>query len=235
MPKESIQTQQGRLLGILGQLGLDPMVRLSNPVRRLFVLLAVLGGKVGRGIAAARLWPDQTDTAARSNLRRTLFQCPTGWIRNSGDEIGLDAAVDLDAARQIALRAVAGEPLSLEEIDVLAQDLLPGWHEEWLIPFQDRHHVLRVQALEAACRTLTASGQHALAVLAGSAALAAEPLNESAAEALILCHLAQRNRYQARRCYDALAKRLDDELGVSPDPALSERLSHLVARAPLIQ
>jgi hypothetical protein len=41
--------------------------------------------------------------------------------------------------------------------------------------------VLPVQALEATCRTMALSGQHALATQAGAAAIAAEPLRESAA------------------------------------------------------
>ena len=68
--------------------------------------------------------------------------------------------------------------------------------------------MLRVQALEAACRTMAAAGHYALATQAGIAALSAEPLRESAAEALIEAHLAQRNRYDAMQCYKALARRL---------------------------
>ena len=71
---------------------------------------------------------------------------------------------------------------------------------------------------------MAASGSHALATQAGAAAIAAEPLRESAAEALINAHLAQRNRYEAAQCFRTLAKRLHDELGVSPDPSLTKRL-----------
>ena len=84
--------------------------------------------------------------------------------------------------------------------------------------------MLRVQALEAACRTMAAAGSHALATQAGAAAVAAEPLRESAAEALIEAHLAQRNRYEAMLCFRSLAQRLDLELGVSPDPILAQRM-----------
>ena len=54
-------------------------------------------------------------------------------------------------------------------------------------------------------------------------AVAAEPLRESAAEALIDAHLAQRNRHQAVQCFRRLEQRLDEELGVEPDPALAAR------------
>ncbi len=128
-------------------------------------------------------------------------------------------------AHRVAARALDGQPLTFDEITLLSDDILPGWHEEWALPAQEAFRLLRVQALEAACRTMAASGSHALAIQAGAAALAAEPLRESAAEALIEAHLAQRNRYEAMQCFRSLAQRLDEELGVLPDPSLAERLT----------
>jgi len=81
---------------------------------------------------------------------------------------------------------------------------------------------------------MAASGHHALATQAGAAAVAAEPLRESAVEALIEAHLAQRNRYEAVRCYRSLARRLERELGVSPDQSLAERLVDAGAASALI-
>ncbi|MEO0688976.1 MAG: BTAD domain-containing putative transcriptional regulator [Pseudomonadota bacterium] len=186
-----------------------------------------------REIAAARLWPDQTDQAARSNLRRTLFQAPKGWIVSQGAELRLEADVDFYAARRIAGRALEGDALSFEDIELLSQDILPGWTEEWLIPSQENFRLLRVQALEAACRSMTSNGALALAAQAGAAAHGAEPLSESAAEALIHCYLAQHNRAKACRCLNTLARRLKRELGVAPDPALVSRLAKAGVGSPL--
>ena len=74
------------------------------------------------------------------------------------------------------------------------------------------------------CRTMTKSGNYVLATQAGAAAVAAEPLSESAVEALISAHLGQHNRHQAAQCFRSLEQRLRKELGVTPDPALSDRL-----------
>jgi DNA-binding SARP family transcriptional activator len=161
----------------------------------------------------------------RANLRRALWHVPRGWVTTVGEELVLDAECDLPKAHHVAARALDGQPLTFDEITLLSDDILPGWHEEWVLPAQDAFRLLRVQALEAACRTMAASGSHALATQAGAAALAAEPLRESAAEALIEAHLAQRNRYEAMQCFRSLAQRLDDELGVLPDPSLAERLT----------
>ena len=213
-----------RMIGVVGRLGVHPMVRLSLSARRILAYLVLRGQPVARSVVAAGLWPDVLDDVARANLRRALWQLPRGWVHAVGDELVLQAESDLAQAHRVAARALHGEPLTLEEIALLSSDILPGWHEEWVLPAQDAFRLLRVQALEEACRTMAAAGSHALATQAGAAAIAAEPLRESAAEALIEAHLAQRNRYEAAQCFRTLAKRLHDELGVLPDPILTKRL-----------
>ena len=215
-----------RIVAIVGRLGVHPMVRLPLPARRIIAYLALNGAPVARGVASAALWPDCAEDVGRANLRRAIWNVPEGWILCTGDELILDAETDLAEAEAAAGRAIDGNVLSLADIKLLSSDILPGWHEEWVLADQERFRLLRVQALEAACRTMIASNQFVLATQAGSAALAAEPLRESAAEALIEAHLAQNNRYEAVRCYRSLSERLKDELGVHPHPSLAARLRH---------
>jgi DNA-binding SARP family transcriptional activator len=222
--KPSIVIEVRRQVGIVGRLGVFPMVRVTLPARRILAYLALQESPVSRASASAQLWPDQPEAQGRANLRRGLWQLPRGWVNASGDDLVLMAESDLLAARRVAARALDGGALTLAEITLLSSDILPGWHDEWVVSAQDAFRLLRVQALEAACRTMAASGHHALATQSGLAALAAEPMRESAAEALIEAHLAQRNRYEAAQCFHALAQRLHDELGVAPDPALRSRL-----------
>ena len=213
-----------RMVAIVGRLGVSPMVRLSLPARRILAYLALRGQPVARGRASADLWLDVPDDVGRANLRRALWHLPRGWVSTVGNELVLEAECDLAQAHSVAARALDGQPLTLDEITLLSNDILPGWHEDWVLPAHEAFRSLRVQALEAACRTMAASGSHALATQAGLAAMAAEPLRESAAEALINAHLAQRNRYEALQCFRALTQRLDYELGVSPDPSLTKRM-----------
>ena len=213
-----------RLVAIVGGLGVYPMVRLALAGRRLIVYLALRNRCAPRHFAAAELWPDQPEEVGRANLRRALWHLPAGWVSVVGPDLILDAETDVSRARQVASRAISGEPLTLEEITLLANDILPGWHEDWLVPAQDSFHLLRVQALEATCRTMAASGDYVLATQAGAAAVAAEPLSESAVEALINAHLGQHNRHLASQCFKSLEHRLQTELGVAPDPALTQRL-----------
>lgn len=215
----------GRTISVVGRLGIYPMTKLSLPARKLLVLLAVRGGETSRQAIADDLWPDMQEEAGRASLRRSLWQVPRGWVSAVADSLKLEADCDLPEARAAAVRAIEGQPVTFDEIDILSSDILPGWHDEWVLPVHSEFRTLRVQALEAACRTLLSHGNLPLAIQAGTAALMAEPLRESAAEALIDVHLAQHNRYEALRCYDALVKRLDEELSIPPMRELTNRLA----------
>lgn len=213
-----------RRISLIGGLGVAPMVRLSLSARRLLSLLALRGQPMARKVVSAQLWPDCADEVGRTNLRRTLWQVPHGWVSTFGEDLILEADSDVPHAHEAAACALRGEMLGFDQIELLCSGILPGWTEEWVLPAQDAFHLLRVQALEVACRTLTAHGQHALAVRAGAAAVAAEPLSESASEALIEAHLAQHNRFMAMQCFRSLVDRLEEELGVGPDPVLEQRV-----------
>jgi DNA-binding SARP family transcriptional activator len=214
-------------LAILGRLGVYPLVRLSLPCRRLLAYLAIRGERVTRIGTASDLWPDSPEELGRANLRRSLWQVPRGWVNAEGDELVLAAQTDISRAKGVASRALKGAMLDFDELELLAQDVLPGWNEEWVLPVAEAFHLLRVQALEAASKTLLAAGELALATRAGALALASEPLRESAAAALIEAHLAQSNRFEAVQCFRSLEKRLKVELGVAPHPALSRRVAGL--------
>jgi DNA-binding SARP family transcriptional activator len=216
-----------RVVRLLGGLAVEPAVRLSVPARRLLVFLAVEAGPVQRWLVAGRLWPDQLDAQSRASLRRAVWQLPRSWIAVEGDTLWLNAIVDLEHARSVADRALSGQALTIAEIHLLSRDVLPGWNDEWLVPAQDEFHHNRIQALESACRVLARHGEPQLATQAGMLAVNAEPLRESAVEALVMAHLAEGNRYEAVRTYRQLARLLDAELGVQPGQALTDRLHRL--------
>lgn len=155
------------------------------------------------------------------------WQVPTGWVSSCGDDLELRAEVDYRHARQVAGDALAGGWLGLGDIRLLSEDLLPGWHEEWALADQDSFRMLRVQALEAACRTMTEEGQHGLATQAGMAALSGAPLSESAAEALIHAYVRQGNRYAAANLFRSFCDQLRRELRVEPAASLVARVRAL--------
>lgn len=219
-----------RRVAVIGRLGIHPMSALPLPGRRILAFLAVHDEPVSRSSAAAQLWPERPDREGRTNLRRALWQLPRGWVVAVGEELMLDAVADVTEARAAAARAIGGALLTMSEIEMLSDDLLPGWHEEWSIQVHDDFRLLRIQALEVGCRTLSDAGQFVLAERAGVAALHADPLRESAAEALISAHLVQGNRYEAARCFRDFAQLLYTELGVAPRRTLIETLKGMDMR-----
>jgi DNA-binding SARP family transcriptional activator len=93
---------------------------------------------------------------------------------------------------------------------------------------RERFRQLRLHALERLCDRLTAQGRFAEATEAGLAAVAGEPLRESAHRALIRAYLAEGNPGEAVGQYERLRALLRDELGVSPSPLVDRMLADLL-------
>src|SRR5262249_48908431 len=104
-------------------------------------------------------------------------------------------------------------------------DLLPDWYDDWLVIERERFHQLRLRTLELICDRMTASGQFARALDVGLAAVAGEPLRESAHRALVKVHLAEGNPAEARRQFDLYRRLLNEQLGLAPSPKIVELLS----------
>jgi DNA-binding SARP family transcriptional activator len=223
--------ERTRRVVVLGGLGVMPPDRLSGIGRRVVAYLAVRGPRELRGLVCAELWPDVPDERARANLRRALWQLPSGWVVADGPDLVLDAAADIVEAREAARRAIRSDGLTWDEVELLSCDLLPGWFEEWVVAEQERFRLLRVQALEAACHTASSAGDYALATHAGFLAVHSEPLRESAVVALVEAHLGEGNRCLAIRRYRAYAQLLGEELHAAPGEALERLVSPLTETA----
>ena len=86
---------------------------------------------------------------------------------------------------------------------------------------------MRLHALERLCLNLSAQGQYAEATEAGLAAVASEPLRESAHRALIAAHLAEGNQGEALRQYHACCRLLRRDLDLPPSTVLDALVAHL--------
>ncbi|WP_267898109.1 AfsR/SARP family transcriptional regulator [Spongiactinospora gelatinilytica] len=108
---------------------------------------------------------------------------------------------------------------------------MPEWSDnEWVLIEQEQYHQLRLYALEAMARRLTAAGRHGEAVAAALSAVRAEPLRESAHRVLIDAHLAAGNRAAAQRQYEQCRRILLDELGLEPSDTLRRLVPHPTTR-----
>jgi DNA-binding SARP family transcriptional activator len=107
---------------------------------------------------------------------------------------------------------------------------LPDWYDEWLLIPRERFRQLRVHALEELAIVLADEGRFAEAVEAGLAAVAADPLRETAHRALILAHIAEGNRQEAARQLAVARSLLVRHLGVDVSPGLVRLVQRLTSR-----
>jgi DNA-binding SARP family transcriptional activator len=215
----------------------EATARAAVGVRRLLALLALRDGQAPRWQVAGMLWPEMTEERAAGNLRSTLWRLPhPGLVVRTGDgdlRLADKLTVDYQEAMELAGSLLQGDvdPGALDQdCSCLSRDLLPGWWDDWVLIERERFRQLRLHALEARCRRLAKTGRYAQAIQAGLAAVAGEPLRESAHRALIMVHLAEGNHSEALRQYQGYRSLLRQELGVSPSPQLNEVIEHLRAR-----
>jgi DNA-binding SARP family transcriptional activator len=198
--------------------------------KRLLAYVALQGGRVDRRRAAGMLWPYGADERAAGNLRSALWRLKGAGIDvlqadktllslTPGTVIDIHQLCDW-AARVIEGRA-SSEDLHLGEWELEAADILPGWYDDWVINERERIRQRLLHGLEALGRCLLEVNRPADAVEVAMDVIRIEPLRESAQHLLIDAHLGEGNVVEALRTYRAYARLLDDELGISPGPALA--------------
>ncbi|MDP9299432.1 MAG: transcriptional regulator [Actinomycetota bacterium] len=202
---------------------------LTMNAQRLVCFLALHHQPLLRSFASGSLWGESTDHRAGGSLRSALWRLRSATyplVSLTSDHIGLSpiVAVDLWEGEALAHRVLdpSQELDDVAEVNekVLSADLLPDWTEDWVLMERESYHQLRLRALEALCRRLSANGRFGQAVQAGMAAVSGEPLRESARRALIEAHLGERNLAAARREYEGFRKLLNDELRLDPSEDL---------------
>lgn len=211
----------------------DVVLDVPANVERVVAFLAVRERPQLRSTVAATLWMDTTDERASANLRTALWkarQAVSGWIVATSAHLGLAPNVETDLAKVTAqARRLVAADSDLDESDTdtdpLIGNLLPEWDEDWILFERERFRQLRVHALESLCQKLSARGRHGEAIDAGLAAVAAEPLRESAQRTLIAAHLAEGNLSEARRQYALYRGLLRESLGIEPSESLQDLVS----------
>ncbi|MGH2720933.1 MAG: AfsR/SARP family transcriptional regulator [Actinomycetota bacterium] len=226
-----------RLLGRFGLSSCGSEVPVARGSQRLLAYLAVRRGPVPRMVVAGTLWPAVGEAHAYSALRSALARFDaTSRSAVVVDDRDLALAprvlVDLWDAEALAHRLLDGAATGpgdgrLGSAAVLADDLLPGWYEDWALVEAESWRQLRLHALEALAASLTADGSFGNAALAALTAIRADPLRESPRAALIRVHLAEGNPSEARTEFARYSELLARELHLEP----TDRLRSLVEGA----
>jgi DNA-binding SARP family transcriptional activator len=206
-------------------------VALPMSAQRLLAFLALHPRQLLRPFVAGTLWPETTDERAHASLRSALWRLHRfGYrlVEANGSRLRLGAAVELDLrdAEAFARRVLDETDTDVVGADpsLLFDDLLPDWYEDWVLLERERFRQLRLRALDTLCQRLMCAGRLGDASDVGLAALAAEPLRESAHRALVRIHLAEGNTGEALRQYRLCRRLLGEQLGIQP----SEQMEQLV-------
>jgi len=208
---------------------------------RLQIFLACLllspNGPISRRELAYRLWPDSTDSQARTNLRTLLTRLREAlpesdrFLLLDALTIGIcpDAPIELDVAvfeSALQLARVAkqenrvGEAIEALKAAVAAYggDLLPGCYDEWILPERERLRQAYLGALEQLIELFRTRGDYRAAIEQAQRLRRADPLHEPVYRELMRLNMAIGDRAGALRIYHACASILRDELGVDPAP-----------------
>lgn len=222
-------TTDGPWLGLLDGFRLrhgGRTVRLQPGAQRLLAFLALHDRPLHRLYVAGRLWTDSEQEHANASLRTTLWRLRRPGcvlVEATASEMALsgDVVVDVREAIAQAHRVLdsRSEPPDLAGL-IGAGDLLPDLYDDWVMLERERFRQLRLHALERLCEDLTAAGSFAAAAEAGFAAIASEPLRESAHRVLISNHIAEGNLGEAFRQYRVFCDLARDHLGVPPSPRM---------------
>jgi DNA-binding SARP family transcriptional activator len=212
------------------------LVALPYGVQRLIAFLALQERPVMRAFVAGNLWLDKSDELACASLRSALW-----LLRRSGLDLVAVSRNHLQLSRDLEVDvwdAIAEARLVIDGHDagdglgaLLGGDLLPDWYEEWVVVERERIRQLRLHALETLAQRLIDRCRPAQAIEAGLAAVAADPLRESAHRVVIAAHLAEGNHSEALRQYDTFARLLDEQLGIDPSGRMAELIAPVWAGA----
>jgi DNA-binding SARP family transcriptional activator len=215
------------------------VIDLSGSQQKLVAALALGEGTLQREDLAARLWPDVPPIRATARLRQTLWrlnQLTDGrLLQASHTTVALADRVRVDY--RTAMRLVPssggrggqhGGPGAEDDLaqawGTLQYPLLLGWDLEWLLPYQEKWELRRVQALERLAEVFLQREQHSVVLELADAAAQADPLREGPRRIAISSCLHAGEIADAHRRYQRYRELLRAELGISPSGAIPRML-----------
>ncbi len=202
--------------------------------QRLIACVALADRPTSRPTLVARLWPDLEPGRGAAALRSSLWQVRRklpGVLSTDSQTVRLSTGVALDylATIQAARGVEDDERAVVPTAEPFLHDLLVEWQEEWVVVERERYRQIRLHALETLSHRLVRLRRTAAAIEVGLAAVAADPLRETAQRALIEAHLADGNLSEAVREYRSYTTLLLDTLDVAPGRSLTMLVSEALA------
>jgi predicted ATPase/DNA-binding SARP family transcriptional activator len=210
----------------------------SRPAQSLLAYLALTAGASHRREKlAGLLWPDTTESNARSNLRHALWRL-RGAIEKNGQYLLADALtitfnaeadywLDAQALQQEFSGDWPAEEL-MEAVSVYNGELLPGFYDEWVAPERERLGAVFERQMQKLLDRLIAGGRWAEVLAWGERWLVLGGVPEPAYRALMTAYGGLGDKAGVALAYQRCMEALRNELGVEPSAqtqALFEQLS----------
>jgi DNA-binding SARP family transcriptional activator len=210
-------------------------VHLPMSGQRVLAYLALREGPMTRTGLAGTLWPETTEHRAMASLRSALWRVNRPGLRlveATATHATLTDAMTVDVRRLTrSVVAALSRPGTVDRSTLAevsgAEELLPGWYDDWVLFERERLRQLRLHALESLCVQLTDEGEYAAAIDVGLGAVAADPLRETARRSLIRAFLAEGNQAEAIGQYLSYRRLLKVELDVAPSAQIEAMIRGL--------
>jgi predicted ATPase/DNA-binding SARP family transcriptional activator len=174
---------------------------------------------------AFRLWPDDDEDVARTNLRRHLLYLrealpatPEPWVKADADGVRWNAAASASIDVVDFERWIDHRDTRAAAVDLYADDLLAALDYDWLVAPRERLRWQYVSALWELAKDARLRRDADGAVLHLQRLLAADPWREEALREFMLVRSDEGDRAAALRLCDDFARRLQDEMQVEPMP-----------------
>jgi SARP family transcriptional regulator, regulator of embCAB operon len=212
------------------------VLHIATRQQRLITALAIHGPRP-RSYLGGLLWPEIAEPRALESLRVAVHlisrQVP-GLVVNGGTMLSLSEMVDVDLHRlRSQIRELSQAGLNGNVASCLEQlrdsDLLPGWYEDWVLFEQSRLQQDRLHAYLIIARQSLARRDYESAREASGAALALEPLYESAVGLYIEAERRQGNTAAAIRAFMKYESQLKSDMGLVPSEAMRRLLDAMTS------
>lgn len=216
-------------------------------------LLTTRGQSALRAEAAAALWPDVDESAARNRLATALWRAKLAFAPDESPIVAtsgrlaicvkhlssIDALV-LDLRLKRTLTSLETGPIRQAQrklwraLASYGGDFAPGIDEYWILPERERLRTLQLDGLFQLASSLSSNDDWCNAVIVARKLCDADPLREDAHRLLMTALEKTGNRALAARQYHKCRCVLDQELGIAPMDETAELYRSLVQIRPIV-
>ncbi len=191
-------------------------------------------------------WPDASETQARADLRKALYDLRKSlpdldhfvqieaqflqWRNSTATLLDVEQfRASLTRAEQANQHEVARVALE-QAVTLYTGELLPTCYDDWLLFEREQLRQRYIKALEQLTGLLEQHRELPGALVYAQRLLDCDPLHESTSRLLMRLHVLNGDRATALRIYHTCVTLLQQELGVGPSPETQQLYQRLLNR-----